>query len=129
MKKLLLILFFVLIPINQFGFYGDGSGRSFIDFLVGRYYLGARTNQIGFLYGTEHVRVDFGRIDLSAYFNSPTDRDLSIEPYIRVLYNTALETVENLGGVLNRYKDNNFNVNAYGFDYFIADKNLFFQRN
>lgn len=28
-----------------------------------------------------------------------------------------METVENLGGVLNRYKGNNFNVNAYGFDY------------
>ena len=56
-------------------------------------------------------------VDFRAYFNFPTERSLSIEPYIRVVYNTALETVENLGGTLNRYKGNNFNVNAYGFDY------------
>ena len=56
-------------------------------------------------------------LDLRAYFNFPTDKGVSIEPYLRVLYSAALETVENLGGVLNRRKGNNFNINAYGFDY------------
>ena len=269
MKKLLIILLFTLIPMSLFGFYGDGSGRSFIDFLMDRDQLRARTDQIGFLYGTEHIRVAFGitgntsgvildnwtndsqtnrklndyfrpsvalavgyksdlisvggayqfkyvdsnymvhtpvlmltamdntlrfnipvaigignhqakntlvvstavearyylhkfidyfsqlrlyvyygyarmsyakivssaaegvdpnskaiykdqtsiGIDLRAYFNFPTDKGVSIEPYLRVLYSAALETVENLGGVLNRRKGNNFNINAYGFDY------------
>ena len=270
MKKLLIILLFILIPMSLFGFYGDGSGRSFIDFLMDRDQLRARTDQIGFLYGTEHIRVAFGitgntsgvildnwtndsqtnrklndyfrpsvalavgyksdlisvggayqfkyvdsnymvhtpvlmltamdntlrfnipvaigignhqakntlvvstavearyylhkfidyfsqlrlyfyygyarmsyakiissaqaegvdpnskaiykdqtsiGIDLRAYFNFPTDKGVSIEPYLRVLYSQALDTVENLGGVLNRRKGNNFNINAYGFDY------------
>ena len=269
MKKLLIILLFTLIPMSLFGFYGDGSGRSFIDFLMDKDQLRARTDQIGFLYGTEHIRVAFGvtgntsgvildnwtndsqtnrklndyfrpsvalavgyksdlisvggayqfkyvdsnymvhtpaimltamdntlrlnipvaigignnfikntfivstavearyyfhkfidylsqlrlyvyygyarmsyakilsdggfdvdpsskaiykdqasvGVDFRAYFNFPTERSLSIEPYIRVVYSAALETVENLGGVLNRRKGNNFNVNAYGFDY------------
>ena len=56
-------------------------------------------------------------VDFRAYFNFPTDRSLSIEPYIRLLYGQALETVENLNGTLNRYKGNNFDINAYGFDY------------
>ncbi|TKZ23544.1 hypothetical protein EZH24_12970, partial [Brachyspira catarrhinii] len=56
-------------------------------------------------------------VDFRAYFNFPTERSLSIEPYIRVLYSQALETVENLNGTLNRYKGNNFDINAYGFDY------------
>ena len=269
MKKLLIILLFILIPMSLFGFYGDGSGRSFIDFLMDKDQLRARTDQIGFLYGTEHIRVAFGvtgntsgvildnwtndsqtnrklndyfrpsvalavgyksdlisvggayqfkyvdsnymvhtpalmltamdnilrlnipvaigignhqakntlvvstaiearyylhkfidylsqlrlyvyygyarmsyakivssaaegvdpnskaiykdqtsiGIDLRAYFNFPTDKGVSIEPYLRVLYSAALDTVENLGGVLNRRKGNNFNINAYGFDY------------
>ena len=270
MKKLLIILLFTLIPISLFGFYGDGSGRSFIDFLMDKDQLRARTDQIGFLYGTEHIRVAFGvtgntsgvildnwtndsstnnklssyfrpsvalavgyksdlisvggayqfkyidsnymvhtpalmltamdntlrfnipvaigvgnnfikntivastaiearyylhkfidyfsqlrlyfyygyarmsyakiissaqaegvdpnskaiykdqtsiGIDLRAYFNFPTDKGVSIEPYLRVLYSQALDTVENLGGVLNRRKGDNFNINAYGFDY------------
>ena len=269
MKKLLIILLFTLIPMSLFGFYGDGSGRSFIDFLMDRDQLRARTDQIGFLYGTEHIRVAFGvtgntsgvildnwtndsqtnrklndyfrpsvalavgyksdlirvggayqfkyvdsnymvhtpvlmltamdntlrfnipvaigignhqakntlvvstavearyylhkfidyfsqlrlyfyygyarmsyakivssaaegvdpnskaiykdqtsiGLDLRAYFNFPTDKGVSIEPYLRVLYSAALDTVENLGGVLNRRKGNNFNINAYGFDY------------
>ena len=269
MKKLLIILLFILIPMSLFGFYGDGSGRSFIDFLMDRDQLRARTDQIGFLYGTEHIRVAFGitgntsgvildnwtndsqtnrklndyfrpsaalavgyksdlisvggayqfkyvdsnymvhtpvlmltamdntlrfnipvaigignhqakntlvvstavearyylhkfidyfsqlrlyfyygyarmsyakivssaaegvdpnskaiykdqtsiGIDLRAYFNFPTDKGVSIEPYLRVLYSQALDTVENLGGVLNRRKGNNFNINAYSFDY------------
>ena len=269
MKKLLIILLFILIPMSLFGFYGDGSGRSFIDFLMDKDQLRARTDQIGFLYGTEHIRVAFGvtgntsgvildnwtndsqtnrklndyfrpsvalavgyksdlisvggayqfkyvdsnymvhtpvlmltamdntlrfnipvaigignhqakntlvvstavearyylhkfidyfsqlrlyfyygyarmsyakivsssaegvdpnskaiykdqtsiGLDLRAYFNFPTDKGVSIEPYLRVLYSAALETVENLGGVLNRRKGNNFNINAYGFDY------------
>ena len=269
MKKLLIILLFILIPMSLFGFYGDGSGRSFIDFLMDKDQLRARTDQIGFLYGTEHIRVAFGvtgnttgvildnwtndsstnnklssyfrpsvavavgyksdlisvggayqfkyvdsnymvhtpalmltamdntlrlnipvaigvgnnfikntfivstavearyyfhkfidyfsqlrlyvyygyarmsyakilsenefdvdpsskaiykdqasvGVDFRAYFNFPTDRSLSIEPYIRLLYGQALETVENLNGTLNRYKGNNFNINAYGFDY------------
>ena len=269
MKKLLIILLFTLIPMSLFGFYGDGSGRSFIDFLMDKDQLRARTDQIGFLYGTEHIRVAFGvtgntsgvildnwtndsqtnrklndyfrpsvalavgyksdlisvggayqfkyvdsnymvhtpalmltamdntlrlnipvaigignnfikntivastaiearyylhkfidyfsqlrlyfyygyarigyakivssaaegvdpnskaiykdqtsiGLDLRAYFNFPTDKGVSIEPYLRVLYSAALETVENLGGVLNRRKGNNFNINAYGFDY------------
>ena len=270
MKKLLIILLFILIPMSLFGFYGDGSGRSFIDFLMDRDQLRARTDQIGFLYGTEHIRVAFGitgntsgvildnwtndsqtnrklndyfrpsvalavgyksdlisvggayqfkyvdsnymvhtpvlmltamdntlrfnipvaigignhqakntlvvstavearyylhkfidyfsqlrlyfyygyarmsyakiissaqaegvdpnskaiykdqtsiGIDLRAYFNFPTDKGVSIEPYLRVLYSAALDTVENLGGVLNRQKGDNFNINAYGFDY------------
>ena len=270
MKKLLIILLFTLIPMSLFGFYGDGSGRSFIDFLMDKDQLRARTDQIGFLYGTEHIRVAFGvtgnttgvildnwtndsstnnklssyfrpsvavavgyksdlisvggayqfkyvdsnymvhtpalmltamdntlrlnipvaigvgnnfikntivastaiearyylhkfidyfsqlrlyvyygyarmsyakiissaqaegvdpnskaiykdqtsiGLDLRAYFNFPTDKGVSIEPYLRVLYSAALDTVENLGGVLNRRKGNNFNINAYGFDY------------
>ena len=271
MKKLLIILLFILIPMSLFGFYGDGSGRSFIDFLMDKDQLRARTDQIGFLYGTEHIRVAFGvtgntsgvildnwtndsstnnklssyfrpsvalavgyksdlisvggayqfkyvdsnymvhtpalmltamdntlrfnipvaigvgnnfikntivastaiearyylhkfidyfsqlrlyfyygyarisyakivsssdegvgvdpnskaiykdqtsiGLDLRAYFNFPTDKGVSIEPYLRVLYSAALDTVENLGGVLNRRKGNNFNINAYGFDY------------
>ena len=269
MKKLLIILLFTLIPISLFGFYGDGSGRSFIDFLMDKDQLRARTDQIGFLYGTEHIRVAFGvtgntsgvildnwtndsstnnklssyfrpsvmlamgyksdkigvgvgyqfkyvdsnymvhtpaltltvmdntlrfnipvaigvgnhlvkntfivstaiearyylhkfidyftqlrvyfnygyarmsyakiisssaegvdpnskaiykdqtsiGLDLRAYFNFPTDKGVSIEPYLRVLYSAALDTVENLGGVLNRNKGENFNITPYGFDY------------
>ncbi len=270
MKKLLIILLFTLIPISLFGFYGDGSGRSFIDFLMDKDQLRARTDQIGFLYGTEHIRVAFGvtgntsgvildnwtndsstnnklssyfrpsvavavgyksdlisvggayqfkyvdsnymvhtpaimltamdntlrlnipvaigvgnnfikntivastaiearyylhkfidyftqlrlyfyygyarmsyakiissaqaegvdpnskaiykdqtsiGIDLRAYFNFPTDKGVSIEPYIRVLYSQALDTVENLNGTLNKYKGENFNITPYGFDY------------
>ena len=269
MKKLLIILLFTLIPMSLFGFYGDGSGRSFIDFLMDKDQLRARTDQIGFLYGTEHIRVAFGvtgnttgvildnwtndsstnnklssyfrpsvavavgyksdlisvggayqfkyvdsnymvhtpaimltamdntlrlnipvaigvgnnfikntfivstavearyyfhkfidylsqlrlyvyygyarmsyakilsdggldvdpsskaiykdqasvGIDFRAYFNFPTERSLSIEPYIRVLYSQALETVENLNGTLNKYKGENFNITPYSFDY------------
>ena len=269
MKKLLIILLFTLIPMSLFGFYGDGSGRSFIDFLMDKDQLRARTDQIGFLYGTEHIRVAFGvtgntsgvildnwtndsqtnrklndyfrpsvalavgyksdlirvggayqfkyvdsnymvhtpvlmltamdntlrfnipvaigignhqakntlvvstavearyylhkfidyfsqlrlyfyygyarmsyakivssaaegvdpnskaiykdqtsiGLDLRAYFNFPTDKGVSIEPYLRVLYSAALDTVENLGGVLNRNKGENFNITPYGFDY------------
>ncbi|TXJ52061.1 hypothetical protein EPJ66_06465 [Brachyspira aalborgi] len=270
MKKLLIILLFILIPMSLFGFYGDGSGRSFIDFLMDKDQLRARTDQIGFLYGTEHIRVAFGvtgntsgvildnwtndsstnnklssyfrpsvalavgyksdlisvggayqfkyidsnymvhtpalmltamdntlrlnipvaigvgnnfikntivastaiearyylhkfidyfsqlrlyfyygyarmsyakiissaqaegvdpnskaiykdqtsiGVDLRAYFNFPTDKGVSIEPYIRVLYSQALDTVENLNGTLNKYKGENFNITPYGFDY------------
>ena len=270
MKKLLIILLFTLIPMSLFGFYGDGSGRSFIDFLMDKDQLRARTDQIGFLYGTEHIRVAFGvtgntsgvildnwtndsstnnklssyfrpsvalavgyksdlisvggayqfkyidsnymvhtpalmltamdntlrfnipvaigvgnnfikntfivstavearyylhkfidyfsqlrlyfyygyarmsyakiissaqavgvdpnskaiykdqtsiGLDLRAYFNFPTDKGVSIEPYIRVLYSQALDTVENLNGTLNKYKGENFNITPYGFDY------------
>ena len=269
MKKLLIILLFTLIPMSLFGFYGDGSGRSFIDFLMDKDQLRARTDQIGFLYGTEHIRVAFGvtgntsgvildnwtndsqtnrklndyfrpsvalavgyksdlisvggayqfkyvdsnymvhtpalmltamdntlrlnipvaigvgnnfikntfivstavearyyfhkfidylsqlrlyvyygyarmsyakilsdggfdvdpsskaiykdqasiGVDFRAYFNFPTERSLSIEPYIRVVYSAALETVENLNGTLNKYKGENFNITPYGFDY------------
>ena len=56
-------------------------------------------------------------VDFRAYFNFPTERSLSIEPYIRVLYSQALETVENLNGTLNKYKGENFNITPYGFDY------------
>ena len=271
MKKIVTILFFILIPMSLFGFYGDGSGRSFIDFLMDKDQLRARTDQIGFLYDceTDYLRLAFGvtgnttgvildnwtndsstnnklssyfrpsvavavgyksdlisvggayqfkyvdsnymvhtpaimltamdntlrlnipvaigvgnnfikntfivstavearyyfhkfidylsqlrlyvyygyarmsyakilsdggfdvdpsskaiykdqasvGIDFRAYFNFPTERSLSIEPYIRLLYGQALETVENLNGTLNRYKGNNFDINAYGFDY------------
>ena len=270
MKKLLIILLFTLIPMSLFGFYGDGSGRSFIDFLMDKDQLRARTDQIGFLYGTEHIRVAFGvtgntsgvildnwtndsstnnklssyfrpsvalavgyksdlisvggayqfkyidsnymvhtpalmltamdntlrfnipvaigvgnnfikntfivstavesryylhkfidyfsqlrlyfyygyarmsyakiissaqaegvdpnskaiykdqtsiGLDLRAYFNFPTDKGVSIEPYIRVLYSQALDTVENLNGTLNKYKGENFNITPYSFDY------------
>ena len=276
MKRLITILFFILTPLSLFGFYGDGSGRSLIDFLMDRYQLRARTDQIGVLYGVGigdgdfifslgvtgntsgvildnwtndsstnkniksyfrpsvmlamgyksdkigvgvgyqfkyvdsnymvhtpvltlmikdntlrfniplaigvgnhlakntfivstsiearyylhkfidyftqlrvyfhygYARISYARIlhslttvvggvdpnskaiykdqtsigiDLRAYFNFPTDKGVSIEPYLRVLYSAALETVENLGGVLNRRKGNNFNINAYGFDY------------
>ena len=51
MKRLITILFFILTPLSLFGFYGDGSGRSLIDFLMDRYQLRARTDQIGVLYG------------------------------------------------------------------------------
>ena len=271
MKKLLIILLFILIPMSLFGFYGDGSGRSFIDFLMDKDQLRARTDQIGFLYDceTDYLRLAFGvmgnttgvildnwtndsstnnklssyfrpsvalavgyksdlisvggayqfkyvdsnymvhtpaimltamdntlrlnipvaigvgnnfikntfivstavearyyfhkfidylsqlrlyvyygyarmsyakilsdggfdvdpsskaiykdqasvGIDFRAYFNFPTERSLSIEPYIRVLYSQALETVENLNGTLNKYKGENFNITPYGFDY------------
>ena len=271
MKKIVTILFFILIPMSLFGFYGDGSGRSFIDFLMDKDQLRARTDQIGFLYGTEHIRVAFGvtgntsgvildnwtndsqtnkklndyfrpsvavavgyksdlisvggayqfkyvdsnymvhtpvlmltamdntlrfnipvaigvgnnfikntivastaiearyylhkfidyfsqlrlyvyygyarmsyakivsssdegvgvdpnskaiykdqtsiGLDLRAYFNFPTDKGVSIEPYLRVLYSQALDTVENLNGTLNKYKGENFNITPYGFDY------------
>ena len=275
MKKLLIILLFILIPMSLFGFYGDGRGRSFIDFLMDGYQLRARTDQIGVLYGVgigdgdfifslgvtgntsvvildnwtndsstnkniksyfrpsvmlamgyksdkigvgvgyqfkyvdsnymvhtpvltlmikdntlrfniplaigvgNHLakntfivstsiearyylhkfidyftqlrvyfhygydRMSYARIlhslttvqgvdpnskaiykdqtsiglDLRAYFNFPTDKGVSIEPYLRVLYSAALDTVENLGGVLNRYKGENFNITPYSFDY------------
>ena len=276
MKRLITILFFILTPLSLFGFYGDGSGRSLIDFLMDRYQLRARADQIGVLYGVGigdgdfifslgvtgntsgvildnwtndsstnkniksyfrpsvmlamgyksdkigvgvgyqfkyvdsnymvhtpvltlmikdntlrfniplaigvgnhlakntfivstsiearyylhkfidyftqlrvyfhygYARISYARIlhslttvvggvdpnskaiykdqtsigiDLRAYFNFPTDKGVSIEPYLRVLYSAALETVENLGGVLNRRKGDNFNINAYGFDY------------
>ncbi|CCY78173.1 unknown [Brachyspira sp. CAG:700] len=38
MKRLITILFFILTPLSLFGFYGDGSGRSLIDFLMDRYW-------------------------------------------------------------------------------------------
>ena len=275
MKRLITILFFILTPLSLFGFYGDGSGRSLIDFLMDRYQLRARTDQIGVLYGfgigdgdfrfglgftgttsgiffdnftndyseSEKLRIYFRPgvslalgyksdlisvgvgyqfkyidsnymvhtpalmltamdntlrlnipvaigvgnnfikntfivstavearyylhkfidyftqlrvyfnygyarmsyakivsssdegvgvdpnskaiykdqtsigIDLRAYFNFPTDKGVSIEPYLRVLYSAALDTVENLGGVLNRNKGENFNITPYGFDY------------
>ena len=56
-------------------------------------------------------------IDLRAYFNFPTDKGVSIEPYLRVLYSAALDTVENLGGVLNRNKEENFNITPYAIAY------------
>ena len=34
MKRLITILFLILTPLSLFGFYGDGSGRSLIDFLM-----------------------------------------------------------------------------------------------
>ena len=270
MKKLITILFFILIANRVFGFYGDGSGRSFIDFLMDKDQLRFRTDQMGFLYDceTDYLRLALGvtgrtsgiffdnftndyseseklriyfrpavslalgyksdlisvggayqfryidtnymvhtpvlmftamdntlrfnipiavgigertvkntliistavearyyfhkfidyfsqlrlyvyygyarmgwaqklfdegvdvdpnnknifkeqssiGVDLRAYFNFPTASGLSIEPYIRVLYSQALETVENQNGYLRRYSGNNFNVNAYGFD-------------
>ena len=273
MKKLIIILFFIFIPISLFGFYGDGSGRSLIDFLMDRYQFRARTDQIGVLYGTDngtgdfrfalgvtgntsgviadnwtndsstnknlksyfrpsvmlamgyksdlisvggayqfkyidsnymihtpalmltamdntlrfnipvaigvgnhlakntlivstsiearyyfhkfidylsqlrlyfyygYARIGYAKllsdsgvsvdpnsknvykdqtsigIDLRAYFQYKTEMGLSIEPYLRILYSAALETVYNLGGELSRYKGNTFNVSAYGFDY------------
>ena len=274
MKRLIIIIFLILIPTSLFGFYGDGSGRSFIDFLMDRYQLRARTDQIGALYGVGigdgdfrfslgvtgntsgvildnwtndsstnnklssyfrpsvmlamgyksdkigvgvgyqfkyvdsnymvhtpaltltvmdntlrfnipvaigvgnhlvkntfivstaiearyylhkfidyfsqlrlyfyygYARMSYAKIissaqaegvdpnskaiykdqtsiglDLRAYFNFPTDKGVSIEPYIRVLYSQALETVENLNGTLNKYKGENFNITPYGFDY------------
>ena len=270
MKKMITILFFILIANRVFGFYGDGSGRSFIDFLMDKDQLRFRTDQMGFLYDceTDYLRLALGvtgrtsgiffdnftndyseseklriyfrpavslalgyksdlisvggayqfryidtnymvhtpvlmltamdntlrfnipiavgigertvkntliistavearyyfhkfidyfsqlrlyvyygyarmgwaqklfdegvdvdpnnknifkeqssiGVDLRAYFNFPTASGLSIEPYIRVLYSQALETVENQNGYLRRYSGNNFNVNAYGFD-------------
>ena len=274
MKRLITILFLILTPLSLFGFYGDGSGRSFIDFLMDGYQLRARTDQIGALYGVGigdgdfrfslgvtgntsgvildnwtndsstnnklssyfrpsvalavgyksdlisvggayqfkyvdsnymvhtpalmltamdntlrlnipvaigvgnnfikntfivstavearyylhkfidyfsqlrlyfyygYARMSYAKIissaqaegvdpnskaiykdqtsiglDLRAYFNFPTDKGVSIEPYLRVLYSAALDTVENLGGVLNRNKGENFNITPYGFDY------------
>ncbi|WP_432632073.1 hypothetical protein [Brachyspira sp.] len=270
MKRLITILFFILVSSRVFGFYGDGSGRSFIDFLMDKDQLRFRTDHMGFLYGcgTDYLRLAVGfsgktsgilfdnftndyseseklriyfrpavslalgyksdlisvggayqfryidtnymvhtpaliltamdntlrfnipvaigigertvrntliistsvearyyfhkfidylsqlrlyvhygyarigwaqklfdeglsvdpnnknifkeqssiGVDLRAYFNFPTRSGLSIEPYIRVLYSTALETVENQNGYLRRYAGNNFNINAYGFD-------------
>ena len=270
MKKLITILFFILTPISLFGFYGDGSGRSFIDFLMDKDQLRFRTDHMGFLYDCEtdflrlalgfsgntsgiffdnftndyseseklriyfrpavslalgyksdlisvggayqfryvdtnymvhtpalmltamdntlrlnipvaigigertvrntliistsvearyyfhkfidyfsqlrlyvhygYARIGWGQklfdegvnvdpnnknifkeqssigVDLRGYFNFPTASGLTIEPYIRVLYSQALETVENQNGYLRRYSGNNFNVNAYGFD-------------
>lgn len=270
MKRLITILFFILVSSRAFGFYGDGSGRSFIDFLMDKDQLRFRTDHMGFLYDCEtdylrlavgfsgntsgiffdnftndyseseklriyfrpavslalgyksdlisvggayqfryidtnymvhtpalmltamdntlrlnipvavgigertvkntlivstavearyyfhkfinyfsqlrlyvyygYARIGWGQklfdegvdvdpnnknifkeqssigIDLRAYFNFSTRSGLSIEPYIRVLYSTALETVENQNGYLRRYAGNNFNINAYGFD-------------
>lgn len=269
MKKLIAVLFFIIIPTSLFGFYGDGSGRSFIDFLMDRDQFRAQTDKIGVLAGTDNIRVAVGfsgrtsgiimdnftndynesteklrtyfrpavslaigyksdlisaggayqfryidtnymvhtpaimltamdntlrfnipvaigigqravrntvivstaiearyylnkfvdyvshlrlylyygfarigwaqkladegvsvdpnnknvfkdqssvGIDLRAYFKYETKSGLSIEPYIRVLYSTALETVENQDGYLRRYAGNNFDVNAYGYD-------------
>ena len=275
MKRLLTILFLILTPLSLFGFYGDGSGRSLIDFLMDGYQLRARTDQIGALYGVGigdgdfrfslgvtgntsgvildnwtndsstnnklssyfrpsvmlamgyksdkigvgvgyqfkyidsnymvhtpaltltvmdntlrfnipvaigvgnhfvkntfivstaiearyylhkfidyftqlrvyfnygYARMSYAKIisssssaegvdpnskaiykdqtsiglDLRAYFNFPTDKGVSIEPYIRVLYSQALDTVENLNGTLNKYKGENFNITPYSFDY------------
>ena len=274
MKRLLTILFIILTPLSLFGFYGDGSGRSLIDFLMDGYQLRARTDQIGALYGVGigdgdfrfslgvtgntsgvildnwtndsstnnklssyfrpsvavavgyksdlisvggayqfkyvdsnymvhtpalmltamdntlrlnipvaigvgnnfikntfvmstavearyylhkfidyftqlrlyfyygYARMSYAKIissaqaegvdpnskaiykdqtsigvDLRAYFNFPTDKGVSIEPYLRVLYSQALDTVENLNGTLNKYKGENFNITPYGFDY------------
>ena len=269
MKKLIAILFFILIPTSLFGFYGDGSGRSFIDFLMDKNQLRAQTDKIGILAGTSHIRVAAGftgrtsgiildnftndydesseklrtyfrpavslaigyksdlisvggayqfryidtnymvhtpaimltamdntlrlnvpvaigigeravrntvivstaiearyylhkfidyltqlrlyiyygfarmgwaqklfdasvpiypnnknvfkdqssiGVDFRAYFQYETKTGLSIEPYIRVLYSAALETVENQDGYLRRYAGNNFDINAYGYD-------------
>ncbi len=55
-------------------------------------------------------------VDFRAYFQYETKTGLSIEPYIRVLYSAALETVENQNGYLRRYAGDNFDINAYGYD-------------
>lgn len=54
-------------------------------------------------------------VDFRAHFQFETEKGLSIEPYIRVLYGTALETVGNQNGYLRRYPGNNFNITTYGF--------------
>ena len=55
-------------------------------------------------------------LDFRAYFQFETKKGWYIEPYIRVLYGTALETVENQNGYLRRYPGNNFNITAYSFN-------------
>ena len=49
LKNYRLIIFMILISSQLYGFYGDGGGRSFIDFLMDMNQFKARTDQVGVL--------------------------------------------------------------------------------
>ena len=121
MKKLLIILLFILIPMSLFGFYGDGSGRSFIDFLMDRDQLRARTDQIGFLYGTEHIRVAFGitgntsGVILDNWTNdSQTNRKLNdyFRPSVALAVGYKSDLISVGGAYQFKYVDSNYMVHT-----------------
>ena len=121
MKKLLIILLFTLIPMSLFGFYGDGSGRSFIDFLMDKDQLRARTDQIGFLYGTEHIRVAFGvtgntsGVILDNWTNdSQTNRKLKdyFRPSVAVAVGYKSDLISVGGAYQFKYIDSNYMVHT-----------------
>ena len=51
LKTYRLIIFMIFISSQLYGFYGDGGGRSFIDFLMDMNQFKARTDQVGVLLG------------------------------------------------------------------------------
>ena len=121
MKRLLIILFFISIHIRLFGFYGNGSGRSFIDFLMDRYYFRARTDQIGFLYGTEHVRFAFGvtgnttGVILDNWTNdSSTNNKLSsyFRPSVSVAVGYKSDLISVGAGYQFKYIDSNYMIHT-----------------
>ena len=121
MKKLLIILLFTLIPMSLFGFYGDGSGRSFIDFLMDKDQLRARTDQIGFLYGTEHIRVAFGvtgntsGVILDNWTNdSSTNNKLSsyFRPSVALAVGYKSDLISVGGGYNFQFYDKNYGVHT-----------------
>ncbi|WP_288520499.1 hypothetical protein [uncultured Brachyspira sp.] len=60
LKTYRLIIFMILISSQLYGFYGDGGGRSFIDFLMDMNQFRARTDQVGVLLGPSNYRFTVG---------------------------------------------------------------------
>lgn len=123
MKKLLIILLFTLIPMSLFGFYGDGSGRSFIDFLMDKDQLRARTDQIGFLYDceTDYLRLAFGvtgnttGVILDNWTNdSQTNRKLNdyFRPSVALAVGYKSDLISVGGAYQFKYIDSNYMVHT-----------------
>ena len=55
-----IIAIFIVLSCSLYGFYGDGGGRSFIDFLMDKNQFRAQTDKIGVLAGLTNVRIGVG---------------------------------------------------------------------
>lgn len=51
-----IIAIFIVLSYSLYGFYGDGGGRSFIDFLMDKQQFRAQTDKIGVLVGLTNIR-------------------------------------------------------------------------
>ena len=60
LKTYRLIIFMIFISSQLYGFYGDGGGRSFIDFLMDMNQFRGRTDQVGVLLGPSNYRFTVG---------------------------------------------------------------------